>query len=239
MIAIEDMHDAFVADIIANPADNTPRLIYADWLEDNDEELRAEFIRVQIQVDGMPCILPATSDLEWLAQRRETCRHCQLTARASHILGLHEWPALSTTNKEAWAGKETLERCSSVGFSRGFVGGVSLTTYVSFDKFFKNLKWLMATHPIDWVGAADLAPAGIVSGIETPGIEIWRRGEVYNRSRTELYDLPPIVFDKLTRGRIVTGGFDNRLTYRCYNKPLEARIDLSATFLRMARGYTG
>lgn len=35
-------------DIIANPADDVPRLIYADWLEDHGQDERAEFIRVQI-----------------------------------------------------------------------------------------------------------------------------------------------------------------------------------------------
>lgn len=43
------MHEAFLADIIASPADDTARLIYADWLQDHGEEDRAEFIRVQCE----------------------------------------------------------------------------------------------------------------------------------------------------------------------------------------------
>lgn len=42
--------DVFLADILANPADDVPRLIYADWLEENGELARAEFIRVQIEL---------------------------------------------------------------------------------------------------------------------------------------------------------------------------------------------
>jgi uncharacterized protein (TIGR02996 family) len=34
--------------IRANPDDDTPRLIYADWLQENGEDARAEFIRLQI-----------------------------------------------------------------------------------------------------------------------------------------------------------------------------------------------
>jgi uncharacterized protein (TIGR02996 family) len=43
-------HEGFLADILANPADDTPRLVYADWLEENGDEARAEFIREQIEL---------------------------------------------------------------------------------------------------------------------------------------------------------------------------------------------
>jgi uncharacterized protein (TIGR02996 family) len=39
--------DAFIRAVIANPADDAPRLIYADWLEENGRPERAEFIRLQ------------------------------------------------------------------------------------------------------------------------------------------------------------------------------------------------
>ncbi len=48
------MHDAFMDDICANPDDDTPRLVYADWLDENGEPERAEFIRAQIQAYRMP-----------------------------------------------------------------------------------------------------------------------------------------------------------------------------------------
>lgn len=38
-----------LASIIASPEDNAPRLVYADWLEENNEEERAKFIRMQIK----------------------------------------------------------------------------------------------------------------------------------------------------------------------------------------------
>ncbi len=43
------MHAAFLADICQHPADDTPRLIYADWLEDHGDHDRANFIRQQIR----------------------------------------------------------------------------------------------------------------------------------------------------------------------------------------------
>jgi uncharacterized protein (TIGR02996 family) len=41
------LHRAFLDDVIACPEDDGPRLIYADWLDDQGEAARAEFIRVQ------------------------------------------------------------------------------------------------------------------------------------------------------------------------------------------------
>ena len=45
-------HDAFLADIIENPDDDAPRVIYADFLDDLDEPERAEFIRLQGLLQG-------------------------------------------------------------------------------------------------------------------------------------------------------------------------------------------
>ncbi len=49
--------DALLKAILANPDDDAPRLIYADWLDENGQEERAELIRVQIALavaDGCP-----------------------------------------------------------------------------------------------------------------------------------------------------------------------------------------
>src|SRR5438552_2205450 len=42
--------EAFLLAIREAPEENGPRLIYADWLEDNGQPERAEFIRVQIEL---------------------------------------------------------------------------------------------------------------------------------------------------------------------------------------------
>jgi uncharacterized protein (TIGR02996 family) len=39
------MREAFLQAIIDDPDDDTPRLIFADWLDENGEPERAEFIR--------------------------------------------------------------------------------------------------------------------------------------------------------------------------------------------------
>ena len=58
---------AFLAAIAANPDDDTPRLIFADWLEEHGEPERAEFVRVQVELaarSGPP--FPDARGRQWL-----------------------------------------------------------------------------------------------------------------------------------------------------------------------------
>jgi uncharacterized protein (TIGR02996 family) len=59
------MHDAFLADICANPDDDTPRLVFADWLEDDGQSERAAFIRDQLAAHKLP-----PGEERWLIERR-------------------------------------------------------------------------------------------------------------------------------------------------------------------------
>src|SRR5215212_7800179 len=42
--------EPFLAAINANLDDDTPRLVFADWLQENGDEPRAEFIRIQCEL---------------------------------------------------------------------------------------------------------------------------------------------------------------------------------------------
>ena len=48
-----DLATGFLRDIVENPDDNTPRLVFADWLEDNGQ-LPRQFIRVQLERARLP-----------------------------------------------------------------------------------------------------------------------------------------------------------------------------------------
>jgi uncharacterized protein (TIGR02996 family) len=66
---------AFLEAICENPADDAVRLVFADWLDDHDESERAEFIRVQVELAGLPPDSPRRDQLEpreraLLAERR-------------------------------------------------------------------------------------------------------------------------------------------------------------------------
>lgn len=55
-MTINETQDAgLLADICANPDDTDLRLIYADWLDENGQEERGEFIRLQIELANWPC----------------------------------------------------------------------------------------------------------------------------------------------------------------------------------------
>jgi uncharacterized protein (TIGR02996 family) len=56
--------EGLLADIRDNPDDDAPRLIYADWLDEHDQPLRAELIRVQVERDRLPAKDPARKRLE-------------------------------------------------------------------------------------------------------------------------------------------------------------------------------
>jgi uncharacterized protein (TIGR02996 family) len=61
------MHDAFLQAIIENPEDDTHRLVYADWLEENGDELgmaHARLIRVQCDLANLPADDPRRAELE-------------------------------------------------------------------------------------------------------------------------------------------------------------------------------
>jgi uncharacterized protein (TIGR02996 family) len=66
---------ALWAAIRANPDDDTPRLVYADWIQEHGDEARAEFIRVQCALAHIPW--------QQLEARRE---RGQLTARSEQLL---------------------------------------------------------------------------------------------------------------------------------------------------------
>lgn len=53
----------FVRAIEATPDDDTPRLIYADWLDDRGEPARADFIRLQIELAGIDEFHPRWPEL--------------------------------------------------------------------------------------------------------------------------------------------------------------------------------
>ena len=48
-----DEQRALWSAIRANPDDDTPRLVYADWLQEHGDEARAEFIRVQCALEEL------------------------------------------------------------------------------------------------------------------------------------------------------------------------------------------
>src|SRR5262245_71652 len=91
----EDEGRAFLEAIREAPEDDTPRLVYADWLDDHGDEARAEFVRLQCE-------------LARLGPKEE--RRAGLEQRERQLLA---------SNRGTWLGPlaKVLHRCT---FSRGF-----------------------------------------------------------------------------------------------------------------------
>jgi uncharacterized protein (TIGR02996 family) len=96
----------FRADIVANIDEDTPRLVYADWLAENGQDERAEFIRVQIERARRPA---------WDAAQ------VRLRLREQELLKLH--------GEEWLAELPSIEGAKWEGFRRGIVAEVSFASF--------------------------------------------------------------------------------------------------------------
>jgi uncharacterized protein (TIGR02996 family) len=112
---------AFLADVCAHPEDDAPRLVYADWLSDNGDPDRAEFIRAQCELARKR--LPGGS-----ARRRE------LTRRVKELFQAHggDWAkaygAWCSDGLENWARgfpERVAPSCSLADFARDLPGIVA------------------------------------------------------------------------------------------------------------------
>src|SRR5262245_12683180 len=106
-----DLTRGFLADIIANPDDDTPRLVFADWLDENGQAERAEFIRVQVERAKLP---------KWEAAK------VRLRLLERELLKKHG---------KAWVAE--LPKVKGVtwgGFRRGFVAEAKLATFAALRK---------------------------------------------------------------------------------------------------------
>jgi uncharacterized protein (TIGR02996 family) len=112
--------DALLAAILANPYDDTVRLAFADWCDENGEADRAEFIRMQIQfanslepgseADTLARFVPA---YDWYILGRlspELAHRASLQKRGNELLD---------TNRTHWLGRQESESVK-FWFARGF-----------------------------------------------------------------------------------------------------------------------
>lgn len=77
---------ALLAAIIAHPDEDTHRLVYADWLQENGREDRAEFIRVQVELAS----LPEPEEVTIFPGGGRVCKACQRVRGGSGLCRVHE-----------------------------------------------------------------------------------------------------------------------------------------------------
>ncbi len=89
--------EALLSAIRAEPDDDGPRLVYADWLEEHGEQPRAEFIRVQCELARLPGKDPRSAAL--VAREQELRR-----AHEARWLLLPFVEPLRQPDEDAWRG---------------------------------------------------------------------------------------------------------------------------------------
>jgi uncharacterized protein (TIGR02996 family) len=117
---------SFIAAIREAPDDDTPRLVFSDWLEDQGEIARAELIRVQCELARLP-----TFDL----------RYPELHLRQLELIAEHE---------REWLG-EWAERLVRWEFRRGLLHSVTLTP----GPFVQHGEELFRDHPVERVALVE------------------------------------------------------------------------------------
>jgi uncharacterized protein (TIGR02996 family) len=156
--------DAFLADVLATPLDDAPRLIYADWLEDAGDPDRAEFVRVQCELAQTPAVLRAGTAvtgrdggfLGLLEHDLPNPRHEDLRRRQRELVranGLAWVKGLPGARHWSVEGRGDCfdARCA---FRRGFVESVTLPA----DAFLEHAAALFAAAPLLEVTLADRSP---------------------------------------------------------------------------------
>lgn len=98
--------ESFIAAIRANPDDDTLRLVFADWLQEQGEDDRAEFIRAQVEFDRHPLRHEvAARNYEVRARRRQEWDQAfWLHERQLFLISFHpEWrPVCPACSGQGW-----------------------------------------------------------------------------------------------------------------------------------------
>jgi len=94
--------DALLAAIRAHPDEDTPRLVYADYLEENDDRARAAFIRTQVESARTPPWEPFAVRVRW--RQPDAVSGKPFLKDLPHVPGsVIEWPSEPFRRGFAWA----------------------------------------------------------------------------------------------------------------------------------------
>ncbi|MCI0700834.1 MAG: TIGR02996 domain-containing protein [Planctomycetia bacterium] len=124
--------DAFLDVIFDHPDDDTPRLVYADWLQEHDQENYAQFIRLQCAVAG---------EKPW---SDEANRLWVEIGRVWNWLDEEWWPA----TRDAWLSGWGWQLLDAVHFKRGFPRSSFSATDDQFHRYLvEETCWPWFPHP--------------------------------------------------------------------------------------------
>jgi uncharacterized protein (TIGR02996 family) len=139
--------------ILEQPDADDARLVYADWLQEHDQEERAEFIRVQIELAAL-----WAGGVEVAGSKRNAKRTVELAARERELFThrCRKWFPNPSNEEWKWClpGK-SWEGSGYCLFNRGFASHIQMYP----GNFLARAASLFAFHPIVWVGLMRTDPA--------------------------------------------------------------------------------
>lgn len=208
-------------DVCQHPEEDGPRLVMADWYEDNGQPERAEFIRAQVELAGLaPVEYMSESELCFHDDPQQFCYQCRgLRDRAKELLNAH---GLSEWVPDGWEGWVK----GKLAFRRGFIESLVLPRA----DWMKHGKALAKASPLTEVRLSDQSP------VKAEGEEryVWalHRGDFAAFSgwlTHELFDclLPDVNCTRVNDGMI--------LSTREYESEADAAAALSRACLKWAR----
>ena len=156
---------ALLAAITVNPDEDTPRLAYADWLDEYDRPVRAEFIRVQVEV----------ARVEELP-RIELNKHIPLFERQQELIDTHRAELLGPLS--ALPGE-------CVEMRRGFVARVN----VPVGAFLEHAALLPTLRPLPEVRVSEVA-ARLTDFVRCPALGLVTELSGYARPAAGFQPLP-------------------------------------------------
>lgn len=187
----------FLAQVVAHPDDDGPRLVAADWLDERGDP-RGEFIRVQVELARMPAYEYICLDLDWSdAGHSDDCRRAVALRKRSQDLLDDHWARWTHDTFDDLApdvgvstGGDDLHvtlygrpgRRDEIGdfrceFRRGFVEQATVTTA----DFLRHADALRAAAPLrrvrltTWPECEQTRTAGATRKVCLVGRKRWRR----------------------------------------------------------------
>jgi uncharacterized protein (TIGR02996 family) len=185
--------DHLLAEIVKpeNRADDTLRIIYADWLEENGQPERAEFIRVQVEIARMPnCIADEHTD-GTIVQGKQSKQGDALAACERELMSDHYLDWAAGPVEEAASVGEWVDGEDHWIYTRGFISSLRLP----WESWRENADAILAAHPIEKVVLTTRPPDDhfrYLGGQHAAADEVMRRCLAATWPHIE-FDLPPAV----------------------------------------------
>jgi uncharacterized protein (TIGR02996 family) len=216
-VSILTAGDALFKDILLQPEEDSYRLIYADWLEENGEPERAEFIRVSMELANCP-----SEDI--------TKREVELHKRQERLLTGRPIDWVKEFNLIKWVDDGMGNSRSPYSFKRGFVYKIELPL----SSFLEHAEAIFTHHPITEVVLTDKEPyptTDYEEGMgdhECPG---WSKEGDWSSDEPETSKIVGQLFDLLTPKRKYNKGWAD------YDLVKEAREALSNACVTYGRKF--